>query len=794
MDQFTKENDEKKTVNLLNMDVLGNLLGLFYPQTNLDIEFSADESTLQINCEELSKGGFKIAISNPPSQSQQNQSNQVEYSSGPVFSGTVEWYKIDKTISILKVSKIGFGAEYIKKGNDDVVNVAVLLDASLNISPLTISVNEAGIGVTLSDPIDVNFYLSGIGISFKNEVLSIGGGLSATVAKNNKGEIIIEKGKPVYDYSGMISIRFKEIGLTAFGKYSKVVKIDPPETGDPSLCACFSLLAPIGGIPPFFVKGIAGGFGYNERLELPSIEDVNNYFLIKALDKGYDKDTDPKKALEKIVPEKGQFFLTAGLKFTTFELLEGCMLVTVSFGNDFELGLLGCADISIPPKTDIPIAYAQLALIASVKPSEGVFSVAAQLTNESYILSKNCKLTGGFAACAWFGDNIHSGDFVISLGGYAPSYPKPEHYPTVPRLGVNWKVDDNININGEMYFAVTPSNLMAGGKLCATYTLGNLKAWFNAYADILMYWKPFKYDITVGASIGVSYTVDLLFVEKTFSIELSADLRLWGPELQGTVHISWYIISFTISFGGDNKPEEDFSWEKFKATFLTEDVLSISIDGIVGKNLNTGNKEDIDLVSPHELGITFMSKIPMNWDDNGNDKGVHVRPVENANTSDCLLKTINFSTIITDTHGNDVTNKFDEEKIKQKLPAALWGARTCTGSLVELFVGKKLKLKKSTATDLKNQFPSVENLWIRLEDQNIDKLISEFFGFGNDKTLNLSQEEDPIQKLIDDESTLAENRDSYLKGLGLIGEKDHIDISDFVQNAKSWLSEEIKMF
>lgn len=193
MDQFTKENDEKKTVNFLDMDVLGNLLGLFYPQ-KLDIEFSADESTLQIKCEELSKDGFKIAISNPPSQSQQNQSNQVEYSSGPVFSGAVEWYKIDKTISILKVSKIGFGAEYIKKGNDDVVNVAVLLDASLNISPLTISVNEAGIGVTLSDPIDVNFYLSGIGISFKNEVLSIGGGLSATVAKNNKGEIIIEKG------------------------------------------------------------------------------------------------------------------------------------------------------------------------------------------------------------------------------------------------------------------------------------------------------------------------------------------------------------------------------------------------------------------------------------------------------------------------------------------------------------------------------------------------------------------------------------------------------------------------
>ncbi len=654
-------------------------------------------------------------------QIQQNMLLKNSSSSGPAFNGTAVWKKFDKpiTILILTIPKIGFGL-------DNNGNIAILLDASLNVSPLTFSLNGAGIGVNLSKLKDINFYLSGFGIGFDNGVLSIAGGLSAGLDENKNPQ-----------YTGMISIRFKEVGLTAIGQYTKIITGDK-ETA--SLCACFSLLAPIGGIPAFFVRGIAGGFGYNERLILPSIENVNDHFLVQAAMGSHSNNLDDLR--KNVNEEDGQYFLAAGLKFTSFELIEGCMIVTASFGNDCELGILGLADISIPPKAKnsaAPIAYAQLALKASIKPSEGFFSAEAQLTNESYILSKDCKLTGGFAAYAWFGDNKHSGDFVVSLGGYAPSYQKPDHYPTVPRLGINWKVDDHININGEMYFAVTPSNLMAGGKLCATYTQGDLKAWFIAYADILMDWKPFRYDVRIGASVGASYTLDLdpWLVKKTFSIELSADLHLWGPDLQGTVDISWYIISFTISFGGGNKQEEDLDWNGFINSFfaskeqakstndvcrkeltndnndpINKDILSISLDGVIGNTQD--DCKGIDIISPYQLAISAISNIPMNKDKNGKDIGsVIVKPVKDKTITPSIE--IN----ITDpSKKNNFNDKFNHDFIRRKLPSALWIPENQTNieTVNEFCVGEKISLNIEKYLETATNFPNKKDLWISIQE------------------------------------------------------------------------------
>ena len=182
-------------------------------------------------------------------QTQQNMLLKNSCSFGPAFNGTAVWKKFDKpiTILILTIPKIGFGLD-----NDG--NIVILLDASLNVSPLTFSLNEAGIGVNISKLTDIHFYLSGFAVSFDNGVLSIAGGLSMGYDENKNPQ-----------YSGLLSIRFKEIGLTAIGQYTKIIE-DNKETA--ALCACFSLLAPLGGIPAFFVKGIAGGFGYNERLIL----------------------------------------------------------------------------------------------------------------------------------------------------------------------------------------------------------------------------------------------------------------------------------------------------------------------------------------------------------------------------------------------------------------------------------------------------------------------------------------------------------------------------------------------
>ncbi len=794
------------SVNVLDMDVVGELVKVVAPNTTdlmigqFEVDISSKGLFLKCNAfgtdveipvyqSDPKQNLIQLIQSSSEIDSEQKQQETIVGSSVPVFNGTVVWKKFEppKTIFILTIPKIGLGM--------DGKYIAVLLDASLNVSPLTFSLNEAGIGVALSEPISFNFYLSGFAVSFDNGVLSIAGGLSMGYDDQKNPQ-----------YSGLLSIRFKEIGLTAIGQYTKIIE-DGKETA--ALCACFALLAPLGGIPAFFVKGIAGGFGYNERLILPPIEKVNEYFLIKAAMDGFRKDLTPKEILAgQVKAENGQFFLAAGLKFTTFETIEGCMIVTASFGNDFELGLLGLAKLSVPPKVETnPIAYAELAIKASVKPFDGVFSVEAQLTNRSYILCKDCKLTGGFAAYAWFGKNDHSGDFVVTLGGYHPSYNRPEHYPIVPRLGLNWQVDSHLNINGEIYFAITPNVLMAGGKLNATYTLGPLKAWFIAYADILMKWKPFAYNISVGVLVGASYTMKVWKISKTFSVELGADLKLWGPEVQGKVHVSWFIISFTITFSeGADHSNDTLDWNEFKQTFLispkennnlkqgalqsslngtnneeSNNILSINLQGVIAQTA-----DGIDIVSAQQLGISALSKIPEK-----KDGSIHIKPAG----SKWNIFNSSMSIVV---ENNEVSDKFNREKILQNLPAALWGDENTndldgTNCLVKDQVcGEKLSIKASDI-DLfpKNQFIQLSVLY----ENNIIHCYDSFT-FSGDISLKLDNGDETIKTFTknetDNKDETTRKRNNFLKAHGLSDEdvKD-ISLTKFAEDADNLLSESI---
>ena len=90
---------------------------------------------------------------------------------------------------------------------------------------------------------------------------------------------------------------------------------------------------------------------------------------------------------------------------------------------------------------------------------------------------------------------------------------------------------------------------MAGGSLEALFQSKAVKAWFIAYADLLIAWKPFHFNATIGISLGAAVQIDLLFTTVTLSFELGATLNLWGPPTAGVVHVHLYIISFSVPFG-----------------------------------------------------------------------------------------------------------------------------------------------------------------------------------------------------------------------------------------------------
>lgn len=466
------------------------------------------------------------------------------------------WVTLQKAVGPIYFNRIGINYQ------DDAL--ILMFDMSMTVTVLTIDLLGLSVGSKL-DVFEPEFGLSGLGITYVSGPVEISGGFQAVQM-------------PTYtEYNGQALIKTPTLNLGALGSYAQL-------DGETSLFV-FAFLSnpPLGGPPYFFVTGVAAGFGYNRNLLTPSIENVASFPLVSGFVPGqpnpFDGKTSPESALQvlnedNVVPvEIGQNWLAAGIQFNSFKLLESFALLAVEFGTKLEISLLGLSTASVPTGAPKPLMFAQLALSVRILPDDGLMSVEAQLTSSSYILDSSCHLTGGFAFYIWFGDNVHAGDFVVTLGGYHPNFDVPDYYPSVPKLGFNWIINSEMSIKGGMYFALTPTCLMAGGNLEAVWKSGNLKAWFTIGANFLIAWKPYHYEANLYVSFGVSYKfkVDLLFttVTKTISVSLGAGLDIWGPSFSGTAYIHLWIISFSIDFGASaNQQPEPISWDDFRESFL----------------------------------------------------------------------------------------------------------------------------------------------------------------------------------------------------------------------------------
>ncbi len=470
------------------------------------------------------------------------------------------WINVQKQFGPVGIQKIGL--EYKD------ARLFVVGDITLTAQVLVIGLLGVGIGSKINK-FDPAATIDGLTITVAEGPLAVSGGLYGTI-------------KPL-NFDGALMVRMPSMTIGALGGYAQL-------GSNPSFFMYLAINRPLIGYPYFFLDGIAGGLGFNRDLMIPDIDGVASFPLVKWA-VGGGPSTNPAGNIAKqindvldalaadIPPKIGEYWVAAGIKFSSFKVLNSFALVTLAFGTDFKIALLGLSNASLPPNAGEgvpPIGYVEMALKVAFSPETGILEVAAKLTPASYILTSACHLTGGFAYFMWFKDNpdadadgYHAGDFVVTLGGYNPAYKKPTYFPTEPLLGLNWRVDGNTSIKGGIYFAMTPSALMAGGRLEALWHSGDLKAWFTAHADFMLSWKPFHYEARIGLSIGVSYKLNLLFTTKTISVHLGVDLSLWGPAFGGKIHVDLTVISFTVSIGNRTKPAaKAISWSDFKTSFL----------------------------------------------------------------------------------------------------------------------------------------------------------------------------------------------------------------------------------
>ena len=304
-------------------------------------------------------------------------------------------------------------------------------------------------------------------------------------------------------------------------------------------------------------------------------------------------------------------------------------MLSVSFGTQLEIALLGMSRIRVPKllpgvsEEQVPaIAFAELAFKVAFSPASGVLSFEARLTENSFVLRKDFRLRGGFAFYSWFAGE-HEGDFVVSIGGYHPRFKPPAHYPKPDLVEFACKIGDTITIRGYCYFALCPSAIMAGGGLSVVFQLGGLRAWFIAQADFLIQWKPLYYDIAIRVAIGVALRLDIGAIRTCLSVELSAAVQLYGPPLGGIARISLYIVTVEIEFGDAKRVPPPLLWESvdteksFAKAFLPNPkVTTITIaDGLL-KEIKTKIKDDkgdeitISYVSPQKLSFSARTLVP----------------------------------------------------------------------------------------------------------------------------------------------------------------------------------------
>lgn len=574
------------------------------------------------------------------------------------YENKIKWKAINKTFGAVTLQDIG--------GAFCDGEILILMNAGLKFGGIEFSFDGLGISVPFSDLSKTRPTLSGINISVKTSSVEISGGFYHSPDSAS--------------YAGMVMVKLKTFSFSLIGSYAS-----SPVT---SIFAAAAVNAPIGGPPCFFVNGFAAGFGYNRRLMIPDIEHLSDFPLFKLAD-GTMKLDDISKLDQYFCISEGNYWLSAGIFFSSFELIESQVILTVAFGNYVEINLLGRSVLDIPMSLNgAVIAHVVLLLKASFRTEDFLVSVEAMLSNDSYVLSKSCHLTGGFAFYMWYG-GIHSGDFVLTLGGYNNTYKKPEHYPTTKRVGMKWRIYSSLYAEGSLYFALTPSCIMAGGHLKCVFTIPCVEVWFDAELNILVKWKPFYYDFFISLYLGVK--VDLWLF--TVKLELGASLHLWGPDFSGIARIYLWCISFDIRFiNSSASTQTNINPKEFNDTFLPKTdnkskLLSESADGLGGYDccsiqaaeglIRDYAKDGLSYwsMSADTLKIIIKSKVPLKLITlNGvnclsSNQTFGIYPCAITNISPTL------ELVLIDDKGKTIDITPLVEEIDENVPFALWGIK-----------------------------------------------------------------------------------------------------------------------
>ncbi|KAF4986973.1 hypothetical protein FGRMN_10596 [Fusarium graminum] len=422
----------------------------------------------------------------------------------------------------------------------------IVFDATFVMGPVGFSLPGFAVGLNFTslEMPTPSASLQGMAASLNKRPLTIAG----TIRHGDTGGIDY--------YSGGLIVGFDPWQFEAAGFFGTVTTAGSKFE---SIFVFAKLQGPLATLEFADISGVTGGFGYNSSVRNPTIDQVFRFPFIDNTELNGDALT----VLETLVdpgpsgwfqPVDKIYWMAAGMQVDAFRMLSIDAVLVVQFGSAITLSVFAIATADIPMSdADVKFAHVELGISAVADLTYGTLKIDAALSPSSFILSQDCHLTGGAALYYWFAapqaDATMTGNFVFTIGGYHQAFAIPIAYPNPSRLQISWSLTSDLSITGQAYFAITPQVCMGGGRLHAAFSAGPIGAWFDAFADFLINYKPFNFNAQGGLSVGVTFNIDFLFIHTHISCEIGAELYLWGPPLAGKVHVDFWVTSFDISFG-----------------------------------------------------------------------------------------------------------------------------------------------------------------------------------------------------------------------------------------------------
>lgn len=544
------------------------------------------------------------------------------------------------------------------------------------------------------------FDLDGLAIGYDKPPLTVAGLLLKY--KDEKTEA--GKRTKTLGFRGGISVGFKQVSVNALGAYNRVEIYQPVTTFHHSFHTFFLygyLGAPLGGPPFFFVTGLALGVGFNMGLRIPPPEEFATFPLTAAALKPsgtaltVQDMKDMMVSLDRYMPiREGNFWFAAGIKFESFKFLSGFLMLTLEFGDELEIGVLGIIEAIIPMAAPNPVIRLSLGFAVRILPERGVVEARGSFLPATFIFHEDVKIQGGMAFLTVMKDQgdgkwegARAGEFIFTLGGYSPLYRPKSYYPAVPALQLDWRVDNNLFLSASAYFALTPAAIMLGGRLHGHFgyskSIVRVAVDFKLALDFILYYKPIRYYGQASAEFHLTGSIEvdmgLFTVDKSLELDAGAALTIWGPEFSGRARLKLhFIVSFSVDveFGGDYQPPKPLPWSEFQDSLLPQPEKMLNWSIVKGIVQESGERV-IPTVNPHEVKILLDCQAPVKTINGAVQETTNFGIKPMALTSNEFNSELQYKVLM---GSEDKTADFTLTKNNNKnIPTAIWQAAAASG-------------------------------------------------------------------------------------------------------------------